>query len=561
MKRKISDLSSQTFDLLIVGSGIYGATAAWDAATRGLSVALIDQGDFGGATSANSLKIVHGGLRYLQQMDVIRMRESIRERRLMLQTAPHLVHPLSCVMPTYGHMIKGPEVMRIGLLLNDIISYDRNRLDDPQKHLPMGKVLSRDALIQKAPGIERQGINGGVLWTDAQMFNSDRLITGFVQSAVSSGAVACNYVRAEAFIRTGNRIQGARCTDVLSGDAFEIRSKVLLNMTGGWTDELLSRSGSESRRVQLSTAMNIIVNRPLLSECAAGVRGRFEYQRPDGETYSGHRILFMTPWREYTVIGTYHRPYEGKPDDLKVTEEEVEGFLKEVNSAYPLDPVQREDVSLVHKGFLPMDGIHKNTGDVVLTKHYHIHDHEQEEQLKGLLSVVGVKYTTARDVSEKAVDRVYAKLGLKKERNRSRHLRIAGGDINRFEALLSEALKNHPKQYNTRVMDHLVKNYGSGYRQYVEPHLPDGQDNDLLPGSAEVLKSEITLAVRDEMAMRLTDVVLRRTDLGSGGYPGDDAVQAAASLMMPLRGWDTKTRDEEISRVQAHYRRMGAVLP
>ena len=129
MKRDISELSSSTYDVLIIGGGIYGSTAAWDAATRGLSVALIDQGDFGGGTSANSLKTIHGGLRYLQQLDILRMRESIRERRLLLQMAPHIVHPISCVMPTYGHLMKGPEIMRIGLLLNDIISFDRNHLD------------------------------------------------------------------------------------------------------------------------------------------------------------------------------------------------------------------------------------------------------------------------------------------------------------------------------------------------------------------------------------------------------------------------------------------------
>jgi glycerol-3-phosphate dehydrogenase len=153
MKRNIDSLSNTEYDLLVIGSGIYGAVLAWDGVLRGLRVALIDKADFGGATSANSLKIVHGGLRYLQQLDFRRMRESIRERTNYMEIAPHLVHPLSCVMPTYGHTMKGREVMFFGLMLNDIISMDRNRLKDPEKIIPMGRVISKrsclDSTVQK----------------------------------------------------------------------------------------------------------------------------------------------------------------------------------------------------------------------------------------------------------------------------------------------------------------------------------------------------------------------------------------------------------------------------
>jgi glycerol-3-phosphate dehydrogenase len=559
IQRSIDSLTASVFDVLIIGSGIYGATAAWDAATRGLSVALIDKGDFGGATSANSLKIIHGGLRYLQQLDINRMRESIRERRLMLQLAPHLVHPLLCIMPTYGHLMKGPEVMRIGLILNDLISYDRNRLSDPQKHIPPGKLIRRNEVFNLVPCICRDRINGGVAWTDAQMYNSDRMVISFVLSAVSAGAKAANYIKAERPLLTSGKLNGVQCRDLMTDEKFEIRSRMVLNMTGGWVDSLLNNLSQKSDRIKLSTAMNLIVNRALVEECAAGIQGRFEYLRPDNQKASGHRILFMTPWRNRTIVGTYHRPFEGSPDDLMVTEQDIENFLKEINSACPGDPIKRNEISLVHKGFLPMDGINPKTGDVMLSKHYQIIDHEKEDGLSGLISVVGVKYTTARDVSERAVNLVYRKLGRPMSANRTRSLRITGGDIDSFQDLLNDVNLNTPEGLDSRVMERLVRNYGTFYRRYVEPGNSNGS-HELLSGSSEVLKTEVQTAVSQEMVCHLTDVILRRTDLGSAGYPGRTAVDAVADMMAEQLNWNKKMKKQEIDALHAYYLRMGALL-
>ena len=202
MKRDIAALADREFDLVVVGAGVYGAATAWDASLRGLSVALIDKGDFGSGTSFNSLKTIHGGLRYLQHADFTRMRESVRERRNLMRIAPHLVHPLPFLVPTYrGSLLKTRTVMRAALFINDLVSWDRNELADRQKHLPAGKALTRDACLEMAPGIERDGLTGGVLWYDAQMYNSDRLTLSFVLSAAKEGAVVANYVEATELIR------------------------------------------------------------------------------------------------------------------------------------------------------------------------------------------------------------------------------------------------------------------------------------------------------------------------------------------------------------------------
>ena len=555
MKRDLKELSNRIYDLLIVGAGIYGAAAAWDATLRGLSVALIDKGDFGGATSSNSLKIVHGGLRYLQQLDLKRMRESIRERRTLMKIAPHLVHPLPCIMPTYGHLMKGKEIMQIAMWMNDLISFDRNKLDDPEKKIPRGRIVSREECLRFLPGFEKTNLNGGAVWYDAQMFNSERLLLSFILSAYEAGASVANYVKATSFIMADHQVKGVKARDLLTNEEIDIQAKIVLNTSGGWTDIILSqlKDSLPKQRFTLSTAMNLIINRKLVSDYAAGVNAQFEYSRPDGKIYRGTRVLFATPWRGYTIVGTYHRPYMGNPDEMCVTEKDIHDFLKEINSAFPGYSIQRKDVTFFHKGFLPMDGVNKKTGEVELTKHYRIYDHKREDGIDGLISVVGVKYTTARDVAERAVNFVFKKLGKKNPGTTSQEKVLTGGTIERFSDFVSKATREMPEGLNNEIMRHLVYNYGSEYQHILEYKKRNPDYGEVLPGSSEVLKAEVIHAVREEMAQKLSDVVLRRTDLGSAACPPDSTLEACARIMGKELGWNKEKIKEEIDEVKAIY--------
>ncbi len=554
MKRNTDGFSNTEFDLLVIGSGIYGAVLAWDAVLRGLKVAIIDKGDFGGATSANSLKIVHGGLRYLQQLDFKRMRESIRERTNFMRIAPHLVHPISCVMPTYGHTMKGKEVMFFGLLLNDIVSFDRNRLNDPEKTIPMGRVISKRRCLDILPGIDPSGVTGGALWTDAQVYNSERFVLSFILSACEKGAQAGNYIKVTDFLRMGNAIQGVKALDILSDTPLEIRAKMVVNTTGGWVDEVLNKTGPESRRIQLSTALNLIINRQLLSEFAAGVTAQYRYQRDKDNIYEGRHVLFMTPWRHVTLIGTYHQPYQGHPDDMRVTEEDIQSFLQEVNSAYPGGSIHRDEVSFFYKGFLPMEGINSKSGEVTLTKHYHIYDHQQEDGLEGLISVVGVKFTTARDVAEKTLDFVFRRLGRKPPPCSTQSISLVGGEIEHFTLFLSEALDGKTHHSSQSVMRHLAFSYGTNYPKILKYGEDNSDYNQTIPGSSEVLLAEVIHAVREEMAVKLSDVILRRTDLGSSGHPGQKALKICAEVMSRELGWNRSRLKTEMDEVEEIYK-------
>lgn len=202
MKRNLEELSNTQFDVLVIGGGIYGACVAYEATLRGLSVALVEKQDFCGATSANSLKTIHGGLRYLQHADFKRMRESIYERRTLMKIAPHLVHPLPVLVPTYGHGLKGIEAMTVALKINDLVSCDRNLgLPDPQKHIPTGRTLSPTECLNTLPGISADGLTGGAIFHDAQVYNSERLVLAYLQSATQLGLRVANYLEVTGFYK------------------------------------------------------------------------------------------------------------------------------------------------------------------------------------------------------------------------------------------------------------------------------------------------------------------------------------------------------------------------
>lgn len=537
MRRDIAAFADREFDLAVVGAGVYGAAIAWDASLRGLSVALIDKADFGSGTSFNNLKTIHGGIRYLQHADFTRMRESVRERRNLMRIAPHLVHPLPFLVPTYrGSFMKSRTAMRVALFVNDLVSWDRNRIDDRQKHLPAGKTLSRDECLELAPGIESENLTGGVVWHDAQMHNSDRLTLSFVLSAAEQGAVVANFVEATDLLHDGSRVSGVRARDVVAGtDGLEIRAKLVVNAAGPWVDRL---SGAKPRLFHFSKAMNL-VTRSVVRDVAVGVVSRRPHHDRDAVIDTGGRFLCLIPWREVTLVGTAHAPYTGNPDDLEATEEDVRDLLDDVNDAYPQANLSRSDVRLVHRGLLPMVSGTPNGGGVTLAKSYQLDD-----AVDGLLSVVGVKYTTARDVAEKAVDRALALIGKAFVRSRSVETPVFGGDIESFDDFLRSAEGDVPAD----VLRHLVYSYGTRY-----PELLRG-DCERISDASPVVASELRHAVREEMALDLASVVLRRTELGSAGHPGRPTLEACAAIVQSELGWSDDRKLRELESMETFYR-------
>jgi glycerol-3-phosphate dehydrogenase len=559
MKRNLATLANTEFDVLIIGGGIYGAWTAWDASQRGLSVVLVEKDDFGSATSSNSLKIMHGGLRYLQHADFKRMRESIRERRILMRVAPHLVHPLPCLMPAYGHAMKGREALGIALLMNDVMSFDRNaQLDDPQKHIPAGRIVSTSEVQRLVPEIETNNLTGGALWYDCQTYNTERLLFSILHSATLAGAEIANYAEAVGFEKQKNRLVAARVRDGLTGNVLTIRAKLIVNTCGPWVDLLLNRlEGAKPHKPKFlpSKTMNLVVKRQLIPQCAVGISSKFEFKDKDAIINKGARVLFIVPWRSYSLVGTTHLPFEGDASNFKITEADIHAFMQELNDAYPPAELKREDISFFHGGLMPAEPSNGSAGhdDVRLVKQYKLYDHQQEDGVAGLITVVGVKYTTARDVAEKTVDLVFKKLGKQPPPCRTHETPVHGGAIRRINDFVNQEMGRSVHGLPPAVIKSLVGNYGAAYADTLKYLETDKNAAEPITPGAEILKSEVLYNIREEMAQKLADVIRRRTELGSAGYPGDEAVKNCAAIMAAEYSWNPERAQQEIRDVKAIY--------
>ena len=539
MQRDLRRLADTSFDLLIIGGGIYGAAAAWDASQRGLSVGLVERGDFGGGTSFNSAKTLHGGVRSLQSGNIAELRLFVRERRALSNIVPHLVQPLPFVIPTYAHVTRHRWLMRLYFAVNDLLATDRNDVRDPALRLPSSRLLSRDECLALNTSIDPQGVSGGIEWHDCQMYNSDRVTLSFLLSAARTGAVAANYVEATALLRTGDGVDGISVRDRLDDARADLRARVVLNCAGPWAPQLLRTLAPEVANglpAPLSIAMNLVTSRRLV--ISHGVAGP-----------AGDRMLFMVPWNDHTIVGTSHYPFQGQVGERFVTQQIVEQFLEEIGEAFPAAKLETSDISLVHRGLLPAldDGAH-----VSLSKTNTVRDH-REHGLNGLISVLGVRYTTARDTARDAVDAVFRLLGKTPPPCRTAETPLVGGDIDDTDRFVRRAADSMAPRVNRPTATRIARSYGTTYPTVVEQFASNPGDIRELGATCPVTAGEVRHAVLEEMAVTLPDVLLRRTEAGSAGHPGDDALRAAAGVMAEELGWSDGRVEREVADVETVY--------
>ncbi len=550
MYRDLERLTTTSFDVAIIGGGIYGAWTAWEASLRGLSVALIEQADFGGATSANSQKIIHGGLRYLQSMDLKRLRESLREGRILSKVAPHLVRQLPCMMPTYkGKLLRSKTVMRSALAVYRLVSLDRNAgISDEARRIPSCRILSRKQCLRLAPDVPSEGLTGAALWYEGQIVDSERLTLTIVRSAVEAGAVAANYLKAITLLKKESRVTGVRAVDQLTQRTVDIQARMVINAAGPWIDQ----AGCVDNR-KTSTwfkVMNLVLKVP----AAQGVALALPVPQPDSDVPG---LLFITPWNDRTIVGSTYVPFEGDPRFCRITEDEIEAFIETIRLSYPDWKISRSDVERVHVGILPASEGQKAIRKRAMRKHYAILDEEKLSGIKGLITVLGVKYTTARDVAEKTVDKVCQKIGRMSPRGVSRSIPLFGGRIASVDALLDEALRERLWDLSASVIRQLVSHYGAAYQQVLMLIRENMIWAESISPSSSVIKAQIIYAIRHEMAQTLADVILRRTGLGAGGYPGSEAVSTCAELMAAELEWTDEKMHQEIEDVHRSFFQLG----
>lgn len=499
MRRDLSRLRDTTFDLLVVGAGIHGACIAWDACLRGLSVAVVDRSDFGAATSANSLRIVHGGLRYLARGDFPRMLESIRERSALLRIAPGLVEPLPVLIPTYRGTSSSRSALGTALLVNDLVSRKRNRGLEPGQSIPRGRLISREECLGLFPWFPAPGLTGGALWYDARLRHPERLTLSFVLSAAGRGAVSANYLRVDQLVVRDGQTQGARVTDLDRGLQFEISARSVVVAAGPWTSDLIAGTLGPGSRATPSRALavNVRIERTL-SEVAVGAKA---VNGPaEDPVCGGGRFLFAAPQNGSTLLGTWYSVAGG---NARVTPEHgARSLVQEFNQACPGLELTLSEVADYQWGWLPLKGNSERGRATALAERPRMIDHGISDKVRHLLSVEGVKYTTARAIAERVVDWVFNDLGRASPPCRTAEVRLeVPGNGRPAEA------------------------------------------------DANVERAEIRRAVHQEMALRLSDIVFRRNAPGIAPRLDRTRVARVAQLAGVELGWDVRRQDAEIEEV------------
>jgi glycerol-3-phosphate dehydrogenase len=534
----LAALAASGVDVLVVGGGITGACIAWEATRRGLATGLVERDDYGAGATANCLKIVHGGLRYLQHLDLRRVRQSALERSFWLRSAPHLVDPLPVLLPTYRGRFPSRSALAAALVLNEVFSADRNRGLLPERRIPRARVLSRRECLALEPSLEHPRLTGGVFFHDALMYSPERLTLEVVQAAAAAGAVAANHVAFEAPILEDGRVAGARLRDRLTGEETEVRARWIINATGSFAPSLAGRLAPRptARYPDYSVALNFVTRKPAPPVAFTAVTGLGEGARGKKKG----RQLFVVPWRDQMMIGTAHLEYRGDPARFELAPELVEEFLAEIATASPHLDLARDDISLVHAGLLPLAGPAgpagpAGAGGIRLLKHHRIVDHAAEG-CPGALSVVTVKLTTARQVAREVMDRIVPAAPA------ARGPEVAllpGGRFESLHRLRAEADELYSALLPADVLEHLVRTYGAGYAAVLEHRrlLPDW-DERVVPG-APVIRAQVAHAVLAEQARTVDDVLWRRTELGPRGLDMDAARQVAERILEAVRSGAT----------------------
>lgn len=555
MKRDIQRLQDNEFDIVVIGGGITGACLAHDGALRGLRVAIVEKNDFGMSTSAASSKLLHGGIRYLQKLQFGKVRESARERTYFQVIAPHITTNIPFLIPTIRNsLMKGKAALLAGMNLYRIICSGLNNLiSDPSKKVVFGTLFSKDRVLGMVPMLEGiDGLSGAHTLFESHMNNSERMTLAFIKTAVQNGSVAANYTEVTALRTDGDRVTGVTCADRLSGQAFDVSAKIVVNAAGPFLPGINAQIESLKLfrdTTGFSKGVHIVVRQLEENYALALSSGK----KTEGLVTRGGRHIFMIPWRNRTLIGTTNVPMDDDLDKLRVTRKDIVDFLQDINAIVPGIDLTEADVHYAFTGLYPLisDEIKKDTYQG--TGEYQVVDHAGQNGPEGIVSVMGAKYTTAREIAEQGIDIVMKKMG------EVRECQTAGeplfeGKIRNLAQFTVEKQSQYRDLLAPQTVHDLIVSHGSevdnviAFCKQTEGYLKK------VTKDRETLVGEAAYAVEHEMASTLDDVIFARTGLGTIGHPGAEALETVCSVIAPMLGWDDDRKKHEIETVERRYR-------
>ncbi|WP_228770358.1 glycerol-3-phosphate dehydrogenase/oxidase [Actinokineospora alba] len=521
-------MGSDPFDVVIIGGGVVGAGAALDAATRGLTVALVEARDLASGTSSRSSKLFHGGLRYLEQLEFGLVREALRERELMLTLlAPHLVKPVSFLYPLTKRIWERPYTAA-GLLLYDSLGGARS--------VPGQKHLTRAGALRMVPALKRNALIGGIRYFDAQADDARHTMT-VARTAAHYGAVIRTSTQVVDFLHEADRVRGVRVRDVENGREVDVSANAVINCTGVWTDELQRVSGSRGRfRVRASKGVHIVVPRDrIVSESGLILR-------------TEKSVLFVIPWRNHWIVGTTDTDWNLDLAHPAATKRDIDYILDHVNSVLAT-PLTHADIEGVYAGLRPLLAGESEESSKLSR------EHAVARVAPGLVAIAGGKYTTYRVMAADAIDAASVDLPGRLQPSITDRVPLLGADG--YHALVNQAdllaARHGLHPYRVR---HLLDRYGSLVHEVL--NLGAGRPELLKPldSAPDYLKVEIVYAASHEGALHVEDALARRTRI-SIEYPhrGVDCARQVAELMGETLGWSpedvTREVDVYLSRVEA----------
>ena len=541
MMRDLTTIENQKYDLIIIGGGINGAGIARDAALRGLKTILLEKGDFAGGTSSWSSRLIHGGLRYLEYFEFPLVREALKEREVLLSTAPHLVNPLLLTIPIYTDRSRPYWKIWAGMILYDMFSFD--------KTLPLHRMLPTAKFKQLFRSLDPKGLKGGAQYYDGQVAYAERLCLENIISAQAAGAIVLNYIEVTQLQRQGDRLTAIVCRDALTGNELTIKGHnktIFINTSGPWVDLVCQLGVEEGQNAPIGNTKRI-----------GGTKGSHIFVDPFPgapetafyvEAKSDGRPFFIIPWLNMYLIGTTDIRYQGDLDRIKASNEEIDYLLAETNNVIATANLSRKDVKFTYAGVRPLPNAEGQKPGSVTRKHI-LYDHKQEG-VTNLISLIGGKLTTYRHVGEEVVNAVYRQISQAAPPCPTDGQPLPGC-ILPSDRLIQSAIAKYSDRVGLKSINHLFSMYGSRASEVLalidnEPELADT----ITPNLSDI-KAQIVYAVRSEMAHTLIDIARRRTTLAihAGNY-GLDLLPVLTKTLQNYCGWS----QEQCDRACADYR-------
>ena len=519
-------LAAPEFDIVVVGGGITGAGVARDAARRGFRTALIERDDFAAGTSSRSSRLVHGGVRYLEHGWFHLVFEASRERRRLLDNAPHLVRPLRFTWPVYEHQRLAKWEIGAGLMMYDVLAMYRN----VGKH----KRLSAEDVLEREPGVLPDGLNGGATYWDAATDDA-RLTMLTALDAERAGAKLLNHADVTGLTSTLDRVDGVIVRDKPSGMTVRVRAKVVVNATGPWTDAMRRwEDPKATAAVRGTKGVHLLVPRERL-----GNMGALTLLHP-----ADQRVMFALPAGQYAILGTTDTRTDASPEQVRANVTDVRYLLTAANHFFPRAMLTESDVVSAWAGIRPL---------IASSKPDAPSDQSRESEVAvgpgGVIGVSGGKLTTYRAMAEEIVDAAAGRIKKKRRKSDTAHATLPGGDLTDVQAeigVASEACGD------VAIATHLVHWHGSGWRAiWALGEQTPGLRERVVPTS-DAIRAELVNGVKHEHAMTLADLLVRRTHVAFESRDhGMSVAQGVAALIAPLLGWDPEARDAAVAEYQA----------